>query len=141
MIAIDLLFIPSPTDANLAPFTWTAGWMLAAVATCWNLVKDTDGLMATIRDSDSQPAVLASAWWFFRQDAHKLLACLLMVFGGLVATFRGPPEATRFCILMASGVICVNQVWNMADRWRIAWFIRRDHARQMERERHGEPLA
>lgn len=108
---------------------WALAWFLALIATWVNLRKDVRGLRATLEDMSAEGSVIASAWWFVRQNLLKFLACAFMVFAGANAVARGSGDTTRILLELAAYVICGNQVWNMFDRWRVEWFLKRERYR------------
>lgn len=116
-------------DWNEASIRWAVAWLLALVATWINLRKDVRGLRATLEDMNAEGSVVASAWWFARQNLLKFVACMFMVMAGANAVSRGNPEHTRIALELAAYVICGNQIWNMFDRWRVEWFLRRERYR------------
>lgn len=116
-------------DWNEASLRWALAWFLALLATWVNLRKDITGLRATLDDMDAEGSVIASAWWFARQNLLKFIACTLMVIAGANAVSRGQPDSTRMALELAAYVICGNQIWNMFDRWRVEWFLRRERHR------------
>lgn len=118
---------------NWGALVWAIGWAVALVATVFNLKDNWRGWSETM-ESDDPKSVLATAFWMVRQDALKGVACGFMVIGGVVSFIGGEPDVTRFCVLLASAVIAGNQVWNRADRMIVVRLLRKERARELEKE-------
>ena len=113
-------------DWNETSVRWAVAWFLALAATSWNLRKDIRGLRASLNDDDAEGSVIASAWWFVRQNLLKWCACAFMVMAGANSVARGSGDTTRALLEIAAYTICVNQIWNTLDHWRVEWFLRRE---------------
>lgn len=120
-------------DWNEASLRWAVAWFLACCATAINLKKDIRGMRITRADPHAEPSVLASAEWFVRQNLLKWVACVFMVIAGVNSITRGSVDGTRVLLELAAYVICINQVWNMADHWRIEKLLLQEKLRENER--------
>lgn len=121
-------------DLNETNLKWTVAWSIALVATVWNAWDALLDLRAVYR-SGRNGRVKASAVWFFRQDAVKVIACGLMVSAGLLAIMLIPGGWVVEMLMWSGYLFAINQVWNAADRWRVKDAIKRAAGRPYGRRK------
>lgn len=119
-------------DLNETSLRWTFAWLVALGATIWNLWDAYLDLRA-VYASGKDGRIRTSAWWFFRQDAVKTAACLLMVVAGVCAIVRFTGPWIIDMLTLAGFLFAGNQVWNRIDRWKVTASIKRVTKRESGR--------
>lgn len=120
-------------DLNETNIRWGVAWVVAFLLTVWNGWDALLDLLAVYK-LGRNGRIKTSAWWFFRQDLVKAVACLLMVIAGVRAILRMTGGTVTVDLLMwAAGLFALNQTWNRIDRWKVKAAIKR--AAQRERQK------